>query len=65
MYYLPYMDYGLNLPSYLNFFRDNYLKQLKRRHSWFEYKMWRSKYKEFKLMRIDVRYKKVHETIFL
>ena len=40
MYYLPYVDYGVSLPAYLSFFRDEYLGKLKRNNSELEYKKW-------------------------
>jgi len=65
MYYMAYVDYAVSLPAYLSFYRDQYLKNLKRNNSWLEYKLWRSKNKEYALMKLDMKYKSVHEKIFL
>lgn len=65
MYYLPYVDYAVNLPAYLSFFRDEYLKKLKRNHWELDYKKWRWFEKEYSLMRMDLRYKRNLEKLFL
>ncbi len=56
MYYLPYVDYSVNLPSCLSHYRDVYIKNLKRNNSWFEYRLWR-RGKQYPLLKSDVRYR--------
>lgn len=65
MYYLPYVDYSVNLPAYLSFYRDEYLKKLRRNQSEVEYKKWRWFAKEYFLMKSDVRYKHNMEKVLL
>jgi hypothetical protein len=65
MYYLPYVDYAVNLPAYLSFYRDEYLKKLKRNHWELDYKKWRWFEKEYSMMKMDVRYKRNLEKLFL
>jgi hypothetical protein len=65
MYYLPYVDYAVSLPAYLSFYRDSYLEKLKRHHSWLGYKLWRSINKDYSLVKVDIKYNKTYEKIYL
>ncbi len=64
MYYLPYMDYSVDLPTCVTYYRDGYIQKLKTNHSWLAYKLWVYR-QPFKLMKMDLKYTKGHEDLLI
>lgn len=45
MYYLPYIDYAVDLPSYASCYRDRFVPTLKKNNSMMAYALWKFRMK--------------------